>query len=121
MEVRFTYELNGLLEVEATIIWTKQRVSGVFGDAAETMTPAQLATARARMKRLKFHPREALPNTTALERADTLYTQLLGDMRDILGMHIARFRAAVEGQDPGEISLARDQLSAMVDAMGRAL
>lgn len=117
VEVRFTYDLNGLLEVDATLRSSKKTVSGVFGQAAETMTPAQIAAAQAAMKNLKFHPRDALPNTTALERAEALYSQLLGEMRDVLGMHIASFRATMEGQDSRDIATARERLMAMVDAL----
>jgi hypothetical protein len=40
-------------------------------------------------KGTEFHPREALPNTTALARADALYVELVGHARDVLGSAIA--------------------------------
>ena len=44
------------------------------------------------MARLKFHPRDALPNATLLARADALYVELTGTPRTALGEAIARFR-----------------------------
>ena len=41
------------------------------------------------MGRLKFHPRDSLPNRTALARADALYAELRGPEREVLGDHAA--------------------------------
>ena len=40
-----------------------------------------MKAAREAMARLKFHPRDALPNATALARADALYVELAGRAR----------------------------------------
>jgi CHAT domain-containing protein len=40
--VRFTYDLNGVLEVEATVVATKQTVTHVIAQHAQGMTEAQI-------------------------------------------------------------------------------
>ena len=75
---------------------------------------------RKALERLKFHPREALPNTTALARADALYVELVGPTREVLGSAIAGFRAALDGQVPQVIEEARDALLALVDQLAGA-
>jgi molecular chaperone HscC len=63
---------------------------------------------------LKFHPREALPNVTALSRADALYADLVGDERARLGRSLGAFRAALESQDPERIKVYREQLLSLL-------
>jgi molecular chaperone HscC len=77
----------------------------------------QMKAARAAMESLKFHPRDTLPNRTALERAEALYMELTGGERQMLSHQMVAFRAALEGQDQAEIDFARGQLNAMVQRL----
>ncbi len=58
VEIRFTYDLNGVLEVEATVVATKQKISHVFTKHAKGLKPDQIARAVSEMQKLKTHPRE---------------------------------------------------------------
>ena len=71
------------------------------------------------MAKLKFHPREALPNTTALARADALFVDLSGNAREVLGDAMASFRAALESQRTAEIEPLRARLISLVDHLRR--
>jgi molecular chaperone HscC len=84
-----------------------------------TLSRKQIEQARDAMKRLKFHPREALPNRTALARSDALYAELTGDARQQLGAMIAAFHGALASQQPGEIQNTREQLVSLTDALRR--
>jgi molecular chaperone HscC len=72
------------------------------------------------MERFKFHPRDALPNVTALSRAEALFVELTGAARDELAQGMAAFRAALERQEPAEIEGAREALLAFIASVGRA-
>jgi molecular chaperone HscC len=87
-----------------------ERNAGALGEAG-------LEQARKAMARLKFHPRESLPNRTALARGDALFGQLVGEPRQLLGAHLGALRAAMETQDPREIEAARGRLLAQMDAL----
>ncbi|MBK8256324.1 MAG: Hsp70 family protein [Polyangiaceae bacterium] len=113
IDVRFTYDLNGILEVEATIVSTGEIASFVIEKSPGHFTAAQMKAAREQMKRLKMHPRDALPNATAIARADALYVELSGGERALLGEAIAAFRAALESQDETQIKVFRERLSAL--------
>ena len=115
VEVRFTYDLNGILEVETTVCATKKKMAMVIERNPGQLSEEAITRAQRAMQRLKFHPREALPNTTALARADALYVELSGDERERLGEAIARFRGALESQDPATIEGARGALIAFVN------
>jgi molecular chaperone HscC len=119
VDVRFTYDLNGILEVETTIVSTGKTATLVIERTPGRMSKDEIARARAAFSRLKFHPREALPNVTTLARADALHVELSGAAREHLAAAIARFRAILETQRPEEIETAREQLAVVLDALRR--
>jgi molecular chaperone HscC len=108
IEVRFSYDMNGVLDVDATIVSTQKTATFTIERAPGTLSRAELKEARARLSRLKFHPREALPNSMALARADALFVELVGEERARLGATLAGFRAALEAQDLAAIEIQRE-------------
>ncbi|NVB81017.1 MAG: Hsp70 family protein [Kofleriaceae bacterium] len=117
--VRFTYDLNGILEVDMTPMKTNKTETLVIEGAPGRLTKKQLEEARAAMSRLKFHPRDALPNATLLARADALFVELTGNDRDDLGHALGQFRLALESQDDKMIGSYRDQLTMAVNRLRR--
>ncbi len=99
VDVRFTYDVNGILEVEMTVTSTQRTETMVIEQHPGRMTAEQLAVARAEMTGLKLHPRETLPNTAAIARAEALYVELVGEPRAELGELLGDFRAVLETQD----------------------
>jgi molecular chaperone HscC len=110
VDVRFTYDLNGLLEVDVRIVATGKTGTLLIERSPGALTEAQLRSARATMKSLKLHPRDALPNTTAIARADAVHVELTGAARAQMAHEIAVFRAALDEQDPDAIEAARARL-----------
>lgn len=110
VDVRFTYDLNGILEVEMSLVGAARKEHLVIEQRPGTLDKAAVEKARVDMKRLKFHPRESLPNRTALERAEALFTQLKGPEREMLGILLGRFRAALDVQNEPMIEALRKDL-----------
>ena len=106
VDVRFTYDVNGLLEVEVTVVATGVKRQLVIESGEAHMTPEEIARRLAALSTLKIHPRDTLENRTLLARAERLYEQLLGDVRDQLGEFILRFEQVLATQDARRI--ARD-------------
>jgi molecular chaperone HscC len=106
VDLRFTYDVNGLLEVEATVVASGQVQRLVIESGDSHLSPAEIADRLAALSQLKIHPRDTLDNRTLLARAERLYEQLLGDMRDHVGAMILRFEQVLASQDPRLI--ARD-------------
>ncbi|WNC93046.1 molecular chaperone HscC [Paraburkholderia sp. FT54] len=114
-DVRFTYDINGVLEVEATAFPDGVQRAMVIEENPGVMTPEQIRERLTALSALKVHPRDQLENRTLLTRADRVYEETLGDHRQYLAAHIARFQALIERQNADEITQARSELRALLD------
>jgi len=116
IDVRFTYDINGLLEVDVHVPKTgKRHELVILGD--EGMTAQQVAQQREALARLKQHPRDDDANRHALARASRCYEASLGDERAFIGRCIADFESTLDRQDPRAIEQARTQLLKHLDAI----
>src|SRR5262249_28120740 len=115
VDVRFTYDLNGILEVETTVLSNGKVQTLVLEQTPGRLTPQQIAEARERMARLKFHPRDSLPNATTLARAEALFMELTGLEREELGHVLQAFQAALETQDAEAIRQCREHLNHLIE------
>jgi molecular chaperone HscC len=115
VDVRFTYDLNGVIEVEATIVATGKLVSHVVTRHARGLSAKQIAEAVRQMEKLKTHPREEAVNRLLLRRAERLYQELSLDARVILGQLLDGFEAALAMQDAGAIDRNRTALQEFLD------
>ena len=116
VDVRFSYDINGLLEVDVTVVSTQKTTQKVIDRSPVGMTPEQQQLSRERLERLKVHPRDQLPNITLAEKLNRLYEELLGDQRDAVGEMIRFFTKAVDSQDDKVIRDARKKIESHLKA-----
>ena len=116
IEVRFTYDSNGVLEVEVTIVKTKQKKRLVITKHASNLSEKEVNKALAAMEKLKIHPREKSANRFAIKRAERQFQELPSMLRDELGMYLDAFEAALDSQDPSEIDDVRTSLEMFLSA-----
>ncbi|MGC4004976.1 MAG: hypothetical protein QM811_18435 [Pirellulales bacterium] len=105
--MRFTYDLNGVIEVEATVVATKQKISHVITKHAKNLDDKQLRVAIEAMRTLKQHPREEAANRFLLRRAERLYAELTHVERDHLSELMDGFEAVLELKDAEAMSVIR--------------
>lgn len=110
VDVRFTYDLNGVLEVEATIVATGKRINHVITRHVRNMTAEQIKQAIRDMEKLKVHPREDEENRYILRKAERLYQELDKFGREHLSDLLDTFEAALSSQDKERIETARTNL-----------
>jgi molecular chaperone HscC len=113
-EVRFTYDISGVLEAEITVAASGDKHKLVITENAGVMTPEQIEQRLGELAALKIHPRDQIENRTLVAEADRLYETLLGNARDLLAQHIAWFQATLNKQNPAEIRRARDTLKELM-------
>jgi molecular chaperone HscC len=117
VEVRFTYDINGLLEVEATVCSTGHTHRLLIEQAPGVLSPAEIAERLRVLAALKIHPRHQVENKAVLARAERLYAEHLGDVRSVIGEWMTAFEAALQRQDVQEIKDFRKQLTALLDEL----
>ena len=115
VDVRFTYDLNGVLEVEASVVATGKRVNHVITKYARDLTPAQIRQAVRDMEKLKVHPREEEENRFLLRRAERLFQELGKYEREQISQLLDEFEAALSSQEPEPIETARSALEIFLD------
>ncbi|MGB4659943.1 MAG: molecular chaperone HscC [Mobilitalea sp.] len=109
-DVRFTYDINGILEVEATILSTGLRKRIVIEQNSGQMTNEEIEHHLDSIKNLKIHPRDQQINRLLLERGNRLYEECLGEMRNYLSELMSHFEDVLDGQNELEIRKEVTQL-----------
>ena len=107
VDVRFTYDINGILEVEVTVVSTGKSVKKVL---SQNMDEKEIAKRMKQLEKLKVHPKDMTENQLILERLQALYEEALPETRDRLMYHIRNFESTLAEQDPRRIRKYREFL-----------
>jgi molecular chaperone HscC len=110
VDVAFTHDVNGLLEVEATVVSTGEVATLVVERREGRLSEAARARAVAALARLKTHPRELLPNKLLLEAALARHARLDPGQRELLDGPLLAYESALERQQPEAITESADAL-----------
>lgn len=115
VDVRFTYDVNGLLEVEATVLATQVKHALVIEKTPGAMTPEEIQLSLANLSSLKISPREQTENKALLARLGRLYEQHLGETRQAISRWIEAFEDVLDKQEPDDIAELREILNNNAD------
>jgi len=115
VDVRLTYDVNGLLQVEATVPRSGEVHALVIEGNPGLLSEAEIAQRFAALSELKIHPRDQMANRTLLARGERLYQQLRGTPREDLGQQVMLFERALETQDRHRIVPAAVQFAKVLD------
>lgn len=110
IDVRFSYDINGLLEVEAAVLSTGEKKQVVIANNHE-LSEEDIQASLEKLSSLKIHPRENTQNIAFMFRANRLYEQHLGAQREEVGRIIDYFNNVLETANTSEIDEAREALS----------
>ncbi|CAM4025697.1 Hsp70 family protein [Paracidovorax anthurii] len=119
VDVRFSYDVNGLLQVEATVPSTQKTFGVVIEGNPGLLTDEEIRERLAAMSELKIHPRDALENRTVLAQAERIYSQLRGAAREWLAEQILQFESGLATQDTRVAAQARARLEAQLAHLER--
>jgi molecular chaperone HscC len=81
---RFTYDINGLLEVDVFVPQTGERRQLVIMDNDAPMDEKALHARREELAKLKVHPRDQEANRAVVARATRCYEDSLGERREYI-------------------------------------
>ena len=110
IDIRFTYDINGLLEVQLHTPETGQRQTMVIQKEDGSMTEAEKEAKLKVFEKLKIHPKEKEENQYLIAKGEALYVQSTGALRDAIGEWLGYFTSLLEGQDEGKIRKQRKKV-----------
>ena len=114
--MRFTYDLNGVLEVEATVVETLRKVTHLVTRYARNLSPDDVARAVKAMQALEDASGEESVNRLLLRQAERLYQELPIDLREQLSQLLDGFEMALSMQDPAIVERHRQALELFLSA-----
>jgi len=120
VKVRFTYDINGVLQVEATPIASGTRYELVLEQNPGILSEAEIRARLNALSELKIHPRSKQENIALLARAERLFEEHIV-ARDLLRGWIGEFNQSLESQDEQRIRDHRSRLSQAMDELEHQL
>ena len=116
IDVRFTYDINGLLQVEAILVSTGLRHEVLVEKNPGVLSQEEIRERLAALAAIKVHPRDQQENITLIARAERLYEELLW-AREQLQAALVQFRGVLDLQDGAAIAEHRGEFARFLDAV----
>ncbi|WP_017904388.1 molecular chaperone HscC [Pseudomonas asplenii] len=121
LDVRFTYDNNGLLEAQVTVPLTGEQHSLVIENNPGVLTPEEIRQRLQALSQLKIHPRDQQVNTVLTARLERLYQESLGDLRERIGYLAGQFQQVLDTQDERRIREARSELTEQLNRLDNGI
>jgi len=110
IDIRYTYDINGILEVETTVVSTGLKERIVLANSGNNLSDAEINARFEALKDIKIHPRERTENQLLIARGERLYEESLGWKREHISNLLQRFEAVLETQNDREIQKEKHEL-----------
>ena len=117
LDVRFTYDINGILECQVNIPITGEQFALVIENNPGVLSTEEIAQRLSALAELKIHPRDQQVNTVLVARLERLYQESLGEVREQIDEWAQAFQQVLAGQDEHKIRAVRAQLNERVAAL----
>lgn len=117
VRLRYTYDINGILVVDATVVSTDAHKQLVIVNKENILSQDEIQNRMKALEKLKIHPREKEENQLLLARGEKLYKETVGDMRESIDGRIKYFSYLLEKQDEIKIKRWYRQLSSYLDGV----
>lgn len=115
IDVRFTYDINGILEVEVISITTGAKKRAIIQQNSGNLAEKEIEERLIQLKDIKIHPRDRSENRLLLARGERLYEELLGNERDKIALLLKHFEEILTTQDEKKVKEAASLLKEQLD------
>ena len=116
-QIRYTYDVNGLLEVEVTVASTNTTKKMVIEKDPGAMSQEEIEARFKELEHLKVHPRDNAENRLVLARGERLYDEHIGEEREIISYWMNEFEMVLDRQNPREIEEKRREVEKAFDEL----
>jgi molecular chaperone HscC len=110
VDIRYTYDINGILEVEVTTVSTGKKEKMIIEKNPGAMTPEEIRESLDYLESLKIHPRDKDENKYLLEKGERLYQESIGEVRMSIAEALARFEDVLDRQESKAIESMAEEL-----------
>jgi len=117
VDVRYTYDINGLLEVEVKVPSTGLVKQMMIERNPGEMSPEEMARRIEQLASLKIHPRDQQENKWVIARGERLYEEHIGYERMEIAKLLREFEDALDKQEPRKIADMKKLLKDVFDAI----
>jgi molecular chaperone HscC len=118
IDVRFTYDINGAVEVEATVLSTGVVERRIFRNLSG-LSEADLQARFAALEAIKLHPRDQAENRLLIARAERIYAEQCGEARETLRAALVQFEALILDQQDRDLHDIRSAFASFLDGLER--
>lgn len=117
IEVRFTYDINGILDVDVECKNNGKKLNKLI-ITKSNFDEKEIASRLKELSRLKISPQEKDENKYLISRGERLFEETHGESRRMIEAHLAMFNKIIEsGKNAAEEERARIRLLEFLDEM----
>lgn len=117
ISVRYTYDINGILVVDVMVLSTGVTEQLVIQNNEIHMTEEELEQKLSELNHLKIHPRDQEENRILIARAERLYKEMTGGMREMVEDRMQYFNYLLVKQDEFAIRKWRKQFTIFLNSI----
>lgn len=121
IDVRYTYDVNGILEVDVTIVKTEETKTALIEQRPGELSKEDVQKRLAELAGIKIHPRDRSENRLLLARGERLYEEMIGEGRQHVGELLHQFERALARQEENEVKKAAVLLEAQLESIERGM
>lgn len=114
-DIRFTYDVSGVLEVLVTVVSTEKTQKLILEGNPGSISQAEIEKRFKDLEKIKIHPRDKSENAEIIARLKAAYENHLGETRKLMEYWLTEFEQVLAGQNDTDIAQAREKLSAELD------
>ena len=121
VDLRFTYDVNGILEVIVTVGSNKTSERTIINHSDSTLSEAEIDASFKKLEGIKIHPRENAKNRELVARLERYYEESLGDQRKYIAEVLREFDLILAKQDPELAERSRGRFCEIADYIEQQL
>ena len=118
-EVRFTYDVSGVLEVLVKVDATGKTQQLILEGNPGSLSQAEIKKRFKELEKLKIPPREVAENAATINRLKAAYENHLGDIRNAIENYLVQFEHILSKQNETDIKLIRKEVTDFLDELDR--
>lgn len=117
IDIRFTYDINGILEVEVTVVSSGLKRSVIIEKDPGYMSKEEIEIRLKSLSHLKIHPRDNQENKLIIARGERLFEELIGKDRLFIAQLLNEFEEVLDKQNLKQIKEMRKRIIEIFESL----